>query len=58
MTAQELTAIASAMPYDADVRFVCKQYDNPHNDYYDVCCAYLLQFQNKDGECALYLTGG
>lgn len=59
MTVQELAAITAGMPYDAQVRFVCNMDGNPHNDYYDVLHAYLLQFQGgDDDEGALYLTGG
>lgn len=57
MTAKDLADIAYSMPYDAEVRFVCKPDDNPHNDYYDVYHAYLLQYQGDDEGCVLYLTG-
>lgn len=57
MTAQELAGIASMMPSDAQVRFTCRKNDNPHDDYYEVHLAYLLEFQGEEKECALYLTG-
>lgn len=58
MTAQELMGICSQMPYDAQVRFTCRRMDNPHDDYYDVDGAYLLQFHTGDNpESALYLHG-
>lgn len=58
MTAMELAGIAANMPYDAEIRFVCKCDSNPHDDYFEVGRAYLLQYQDGENpECALYLTG-
>lgn len=58
MTVEELMCVCSQLPYDAKVRFADRRGSNPHDDYYDVDGAYLLQFQiGEVRECALYLHG-
>lgn len=57
MTAERLMQILSNVPFDTEVRFACTRDDNPHNDYYDVVDAYLMQGFDPDlaRVSALYL---
>lgn len=56
MTVKELKEKLGKLPDSAVVRFMIDSKDNPIQDYYDAECVYYLEFVQKDGAQAVYIT--
>ena len=56
MTVKELKEKLGKLPDSAVVRFMTEDEDNPLQDYYDAERVYYLEFVQKDGAQAVYIT--
>ena len=56
MTVKELKEKLEKLPDSAVVRVMTDSEDNPLQDYYDAKRVYFLEFVQKDGAQAAYIT--
>lgn len=57
MTALELKRMLECVPDDALIRLTTEREQNPFNDYYSVCDAYVLSPRYADVPDSFYLVG-
>ena len=56
MTVKELKEKLEKLPDSAIIRLMTDSEDNPLQDYYDAKYLYYLEFVQKDGAKAVYIT--